>query len=417
VASDIVPIQLSLTDGDLVTLWAPRWREDGEEWEAFLGDDDSLFAFPTVAELAAFVRTATEHDLIDHPAWSVVPDLAAPELVPDDTRRYDIVGVPELVAGDVDTWTVGELAEIVEMLRSIADVCELDQVGEVFDAAPAFGLLHQGTLPFTGREGQRLWSQLMDTIAERWDEVIDAVDDMVDSPEVDPAALAAAEKEMELAEDVEDDDEDDDEDEDDELDAEVVAPAVADEEDRPRGFWEEVGIDPIRVTSRDGEFLTLRCYLDDQPVFLGSAGRIDVFDNERALTRWLGADGADGHDLVQASTWTEIAEKAAVGELEVVVDELNSYNLLGLDSDIAAGTLDVDPTQLELAAELLLDVGAWADDDEPREALAESQPLGWLVSFVTRPDPTRLAPGPPFDAEAARLHDLIDHLVERFRQH
>ena len=48
-ASDIVPIQLSLTEGDLVTLWAPRWREDGEEWEAFLGDDDSLFAFPEVA--------------------------------------------------------------------------------------------------------------------------------------------------------------------------------------------------------------------------------------------------------------------------------------------------------------------------------------------------------------------------------
>ncbi|HEX5811955.1 MAG TPA: primosomal protein, partial [Pseudonocardia sp.] len=47
-ASDIVPIQLSLTEGDLVTLWAPRWREDGEDWEAFLGDDDSLFAFPEV---------------------------------------------------------------------------------------------------------------------------------------------------------------------------------------------------------------------------------------------------------------------------------------------------------------------------------------------------------------------------------
>ena len=45
-ASDIVPIQLSLTEGDLVTLWAPRWREDGEDWEAFLGDDDALFAFP-----------------------------------------------------------------------------------------------------------------------------------------------------------------------------------------------------------------------------------------------------------------------------------------------------------------------------------------------------------------------------------
>ncbi len=408
-ASDIVPIQLSLTDGDLVTLWAPRWREDGEEWEAFLGDDEGLFAFPTVAHLAAFVRTATEHDLVDHPAWSVVPDLSVPELTPEEVQRYDIVGVPELVAGPVDTWTVGELAEITDMIRSIADVCELDAVTEVLDSAPAFGLLRQGTLPFVGREGERLWTQLMDTVAERWDDVVDALDDLVDVPDVDPAALAAAQKEQQVADEVDDEP--------------TLGPAdegttvVPDEPSGPRGFWEEVGIDPIRIVCRDGEFLTLRCYLDEAPVFLGSAGRIDVFTSERALTRWLAGDGAEGHDLVVASTWPEIVERAGVGELEVEVDELNTYPLTDLDADIAEGTLNIDPTQLELATELLLDVGAWAGDEEPREALAESQPLGWLVSFVTRPDPTRLAPGPPFDAEAARFRELVDHLLERFRQH
>src|SRR5690349_23878541 len=134
VASDIVPVQLSLTEGDLVTLWAPRWREDGEEWEAFLGDDDALFAFPTVAQLAAFVRTEPEHDLADHPAWSLVPDLSVAELTPEETQRYNIIGVPEIAAEDLDTWTVGELAEIVEMVRSIADVCDLEVVNEVLDS-------------------------------------------------------------------------------------------------------------------------------------------------------------------------------------------------------------------------------------------------------------------------------------------
>ena len=43
------------------------------------------------------------------------------------------------------------------------------------------------------------------------------------------------------------------------------------------GFWEGVGIDPIRITTRDGSVVTLRCYLDDDPVFLGSGGRIEVF--------------------------------------------------------------------------------------------------------------------------------------------
>lgn len=404
-ASDIVPIQLSLTEGDLVTLWAPRWREDGEEWEAFLGDDESLFAFPEVAQLAAFVRTATEHDLIDHPAWSVVPDLTVGELTPQETQRYDIVGVPELAADDPDTWTVGELAEISDMVRSIADVCELDVVTEVLDSAPAFGLLRQGTLPFVGREGARLWSQMVDTIAERWDDVIDALDDLVDTPEVDAAALAAAEKEIVIV---------------DEADEAAVITLDEDgdeDEEEPAGFWEEVGIDPVRITTRDGEYVTLRCYLDDAPIFLGSDGKIDVFTSERALARWIGEDGADGHDLVAASTWSEVVERAAVGELEVEVDELNAYTLTGLDDDITEGTLAVDPSQLELAVELLLDVGDWADDDDAREALVESQPLGWLVSFVIKPDPTRLAPSPPFDAEAAKFRELVEGFTARLAVH
>jgi hypothetical protein len=403
VASDIVPIQLSLTEGDLVTLWAPRWREDGEEWEAFLGDDDALFAFPEVTQLAAFVRSAREHDLVDHPAWSVVPDLTVAELVPDTTRCFDVIGVPELAAEDADTWTIGELAEITDMVRSIADVCELDIVTEVLDSAPGFALLHQGTLPFVGREGNRLWTQMVQTIAERWDEVIDALDALVEIPEVDAAALAVAEKEVALVEKA--------------AEEEPVATGEGDDEgdadDGPAGFWEEVGIDPIRISTAEGDVVTLRCYLDDTPVFLGTEGRIDVFRSERALARHVAGDGAEGHDLVAASTWTEVVERAGTGDLEVEVDELNAYVLTGIDEELAEDPQVVDASRLELATELLLDVGDWAGDDEPREALAENQPLGWLVSFIIRPDPTRLAPSPPFDAEAARWRELVDELTER----
>ncbi|WP_232663891.1 primosomal protein [Pseudonocardia sp. TRM90224] len=407
-ASDIVPIQLSLTEGDLVTLWAPRWREDGEEWEAFLGDEDSLFVFPEVTQLAAFVRTAREHDLVDHPAWSVVPDLTVAELTPDETQQYDIVGVPEIAAEKADTWTVGELAEITEMVRSIADVCGLESVTEVLDSAPGFALLRQGTLPFVGREGARLWTQMVDTIGSKWDDVIDALDDLVDTPTVDAAALAAAEKEVVLDDEVEDADTT--------KTGEDTEPE-AEEDDAPAGFWEEVGIDPIRIATRDGEFLTLRCYINDKAVFLGSAGKIDAFRSERALARWISEEGADGHDLARASTWSEIVERATVGELTVEVDELNNYAIAGIDHDIVEGTSAVDASQMELAAELLLDVGDWARDDEAREALAESQSLGWLVSFLTKPDPTRLQPSPPFDAEAARWRELVEEVVARLQVH
>lgn len=106
----------------------------------------------------------------------------------------------------------------------------------------------------------------------------------------------------------------------------------------------------------------------------------------------------------------------AGSDLEVTVDSMNSYVLAELDEDLAEGTTSVDPARLELATELLLDVGEWAGDDDPREALAESQPLGWLVSFIVKPDPTRLAPSPPFDAESAKLRGLIDELEDRLNR-
>src|SRR5699024_4982716 len=165
-AQDIVPIELGLPQGDLVTLWAPRWREDGEEWEAFLGEEDDLYAFSDSAHLAAFIRTAEDHDLIDHPAWDVVPALSVPELVPDDDHSYDLVGGAELGADKPKSWAISELAEIVGIVRSLADVCELTEVHEVLDTYEGFSLLEQGKLPFTGREGERLWNELSQAVAE-----------------------------------------------------------------------------------------------------------------------------------------------------------------------------------------------------------------------------------------------------------
>jgi hypothetical protein len=425
VASDIVPIQLSLTEGDLVTLWAPRWREDGEEWEAFLGDDDALFGFAEVARLAAFVRSPAEHDLTDHPAWQLVPTLSVAELTPEETQRYDVIGVPELVADDPDQWTIAELGEVVGIVRSLAEVCDLDAITDVLDSAPGFSMLDQGTLPFSGREGGRLWAQVVQTVADHWDDIVDALDAMVITPEVDAAALARAEKEAEaLAARIAEEEDllgEDDEDSDDEtLEAEAAERATAEqvaedeeEDDAPLGFWEEVGIDPIRITTGSREVVTLRCYLDDRPVFLGTNGRIDAFDSERALARWLADGGKDDNDLVAASTWQEVLDTAAVGDLEVKVDDLNAYVLTGIEDDIAEGTLQVDPTQLELGTELLLDVAEWAGDPEPKEALADSESLGWLVSFIIRPNPTRLAPSPPFDAEAARWRELVTAMEAR----
>jgi hypothetical protein len=63
--------------------------------------------------------------------------------------------------------------------------------------------------------------------------------------------------------------------------------------------------------------------------------------------------------------------------------------------------------------ELLNDAADWADDKSVAEALAQSESLGWLVSFVLRPDPTRLAPSPPFEAEQEAWTRLVEAFEER----
>ncbi|KAA2251161.1 primosomal protein [Solihabitans fulvus] len=420
-AQDIVPIELGLTQGDLVTLWAPRWREEGEEWEAFLGHEEDLYAFPDVAHLAAFARTATEHDLTDHPAWHVVPGLTVAELSPDEDHQFDLVGVPELAAEDPDTWVVGELAEVVSIVRSLAEVCDLEAVLEILDSSDGFGLLSKGTLPFTGREGEQLWADLGKVVAERWDEVLDAIDSVVSVPEVDEAALTTAQSELaELTElDTTKEPEGDDEVETvtDEADEDADSAEAEVEEDEPIGFWAEVGIDPIKISTGTGDYYTLRCYLDEEPVFLGSKGKIDVFGSPRALARYLVSEEIEGNDLTEVSTWQEVEIKATDGDLYVEVDPDNVYTLTGIADDIDLGPDAVDPTQLELAVELFEDAAEWAGDDSVKTALNPAESLGWLVSFVLRPDPTRLAPSPPYGAEVAAWRTLDEAFEARLNNH
>ncbi|WP_027500264.1 hypothetical protein [Rhodococcus sp. UNC363MFTsu5.1] len=419
-AGDIVPIQLGLTDGDLVTLWAPRWREGDDEWEAFLGHDEDLYAFESVAELAAFTRTNSDNDLVEHPSWSTLSALGASELEPDETNVYDLVGVPELAAGDPDALTIAELEETLEMVRTIGEVCELETVTKFFGGHPILGALSGGVNAFAGREGEELWIQIGTAVAGGWDDVLDAVDAIVATPEVDQAAVAVAEAEILAAEEniVDAEDAAEESDEDDELefmtvdlDDDTVDPIALAAEDE--SFWASVGIDPIKIITSGAVYYTLRCYLDDEPIFLGRSGRILVFTSERALGRYL-ADNHD-HDLAQVSTYTDVQTAAVDGALEIEVTDENVYVLPGLADDLAQGPKSVDAEQLDLAVELFTDAADYADDDSTEQALAASTPLGWYVSYTLNPDPSRLAPNPPFDAESEAWRALEREFEARLR--
>lgn len=409
-AGDIVPIEIGLTDGDLVTLWAPRWREGDDEWEAFLGHEEDLYGFSSVAELAAFIRTDSDNDLVEHPAWAVVSGLSAAELEPEENFTFDFVGVPELAAGDPEALAVSELEDTLNMARNIGEVCELDAVIRFFSGHPVLGALATGAGTFEGREGLELWDQLGAAIVKDWDAVLDAIDKVVTSPKVDAAAVAVAEAELlAAAENTVDADDVAEEGEDEEFDEDDLD----EEEDEVETFWGEVGVDPIRIITSAETFYTLRCYMGDQAIFLGKDGLITVFRSERALARYL-ADNHE-HDLSQVSTYGEIQNAAVDGSLEIEVTDENVYVLPGIADDLAQGPDVVDAEQLELAVELFTDAADFADDDSTEEALSASNELGWYVSYLLNPDPSRMAPSAPFTKESEAWRELEREFEARLR--
>ncbi|CAM3052042.1 primosomal protein [Skermania piniformis] len=403
-SGDIVPIELGLTRGDLVTLRAPRWREGDDEWEAFLGHGDALYGFNSIAELAAFIRSDADNDLVDHPSWRVVTALSAAELEPDDEHSFDLVGVPELAASDPDAEIVTELEDTLEIARSIGEVCELDAVTEFFDGHTILGALPAGMSAFAGREGEALWDRIGAAIADGWDDVLNAIDKVISIPSVPANAVAVAEAEL-LAADANTVDADD--------DAEEAAEFETVEDDDP-GFWDEVGIDPIKIITTDGQWYTLRCYLDEEPIFLGTDGTITLLRSERALARHLADDHE--HDLATVSTYGTVQTAATDGALEIEVTDENIYVLTGLSDDLAVGAEAVDAEQLDLAVELFTDAADYADDDSVEAALAASTPLGWYVSYLLDPDPSRLAPSPPFETESTAWRALEQQFESRLRK-
>ena len=191
-AKDIVPIELGLPEGDITTLWAPSWREDNDDWEAFLGLDEDLYALDSTAELLALVRSDKKHDLVDHPSWSEFAQSDVLTFSADDENCYDLVGVMELLGDKPTESSVNEIDQSFAIARSIGEVCELDTVTKFFNGNPVLASVTRGMDEFYGRDGLKLWKSIRKTVAKGWDDVLDAIQDVMTRPEVDPAEVARA---------------------------------------------------------------------------------------------------------------------------------------------------------------------------------------------------------------------------------
>ena len=414
-AAELVPIRLVVPSGDFYTLWAPRWRDAGDEWEGFLGKDEDLFAFESVADLAAFVRTNSDNDLTDHPAWEAITEANAHRLQPSDDSQADLIAVEEILAEKPTEASVSALANTLAVVSSIGSVCELPAVTRFFNGNPNLGLVAGGIEQFTGRAGRKRWDTVGEIVARGWDDVLTAIDEIVTTPAVDEGAVAVAAAELDEpfdadAEDLSGVSVDDGGDLDDDAieDADIQAANKRLLLGSDANFWEHVGIDPVRVMISGGTFYTLRCYFDEKPVFLGRNGRISVFGSERTLARYL-ADEHD-HDLSDLSTYDEIRTAATDGSLRVDVTEDNVYVLNGLVDDIADGPDAIDRDQMALAVEFIRDVGDYSEDDAVDVLLAGDTAVGALVNHVLDPDSTA-APNPPY-ATAVKEWEGLERFVE-----
>lgn len=282
----IVPILITLNERSGLTLWAPPWEdENGDEWQGFLGDGAKIVLFPSVDDLVEFIATNDEHDLSDHPDWSRVQKFTPAQLRPDDEHRYDLDAVYEWAAEDPTPVTESELADVVEMVLRIAEACEDGALSRLIGATPEYVELMHGEAGYTGREGARAWSDLGDIIAATWERALRRVEQWLDWRG-------------------------------------EFADSTLDQEDTT-AFWDRVGARPIELVVSDADIvLTMRAVIDDEAVFLGADGGLNVFAEAEDLAEFC--RDADEHELVKLEWWDEVRD---ADDEAFVPDEADSYDL------------------------------------------------------------------------------------------
>ena len=404
----IVPVKLSLTEGDFYTLWAPKWRQSGSEWQAFLGDDEDVLAFNSPAELLCFVESGTKHDLLDHPLWDQFAGRDADRVTPAERDEYDLIGMPVALAGRPSHQNVSTVARNLEIASALADVAGAEHTTIFFASHSILRNVSRGADHYSGEQGMSEWSGVGHVIAGNWKGVIEDLDQhvrVVSTDDFDAAKVSDAKERISSA-------------------AAASAAAAKEAEDKRKAAaeaadpydnspWAAAGIDPIKITAQSKSVYTLRTYLDGKPIFLGKWGEIFTFDSPKTLVRWIMDN--DDHDLARVSTWEEVVSAANAGELEVQVHPDNQYSFNGIVRDIEKGPEAVDSDQMARCYEVCADAADWAGDDSINSyMLANPRLQDYLGYMLGSTEHAGYVPSKPYTEHAESWKGLEDMLIKRF---
>ena len=404
----IVPVKLSLTEGDFYTLWAPKWRQNGSDWQAFLGDDEAVLAFNSPAELLCFVESDTKHDLLDHPQWDQFAGRDADRVTPAKRDEYDLIGMPEALAGRPSHQNVSTVARNLEIASALADVAGAEHTTIFFASHSILRNVSRGADHYSGEQGMSEWSGVGHVIAGNWKKVIEDLDKhvrVVSSDDFDAAKVSDAKERISSS-------------------AAASAAAAKEAEEKRKAAaeaadpydnspWAAAGIDPIKITAQSKSVYTLRTYLDGKPIFLGKWGEIFTFDSPKTLVRWI-IDN-DDHDLARVSTWEEVVAAANAGELEIQVHPDNQYSFNGIVRDIEKGPEAVDSDQMARCYEVCADAADWAGDDSINSyMLAHPRLQDYLGYMLGSTEHAGYVPSKPYNEHAESWKGLEDMLIKRF---
>ncbi|MDN8594983.1 MULTISPECIES: hypothetical protein [unclassified Corynebacterium] len=404
----ILPVKISLTEGDYYTLWAPTWRQGGSEWQAFLGDADDVLVFDSPEALLVYLEDYKDHDLADHPKWEAFQSGGDDRVVPGEKNTYDIVGLPHFLAGRPSHENVSAVSRTFQLARSLAEVASAQDASIFFASHSILNNVHRGHEHYAGETGLDEWSGVGRAVLANWESVVASLDDavrLVADDELDSSRVKAAADDIAAATDAR---------EEQRAKAEKEAEearAAADPYDS--SAWAEAGIDPVKITVQGKGVYTMRTYIGDAPVFLGKFGEIFTFPTAKHMLRWI-VDN-DDHELARVSTWTDLQNLANAGELEVTVHPDNSYSLNGIASDIEKGVDAVDTQQMSKAYELMADAADWADDDSLNSyLLANPRMQDYLAYMLGSTEAAGYVPSAPFNDKADGWRELEELLVKRF---
>ena len=404
----IVPVKLSLTEADVYTLWAPSWRENGAEWQAFLGDESHILAFHSPEELLIYIEQNKNHDLVSHPKWQAFSSADETRVIPNTRDYYDIIGLPSFLAARASYENVAAVAGVFEIAQALGNVGGAEQVNIFFASHSILRTAARGAEHFSGPAGEDTWTTIGQVVLDNWAKVTSAIDEsvrIIDTEEFTSADITDASERIQAAE------------------AAAVAAKKAAEEARAQeeaqadpydtSVWAQAGIDPIKISIQGHSVYTLRTYLDGAPIFLGKYGEINTFPSTKQLISWI-RDNTD-HDLAKVSTWEEITVPAQAGELEVKVHADNTYSFAGLSDDILAGPEKVDTEQMNRAYELMADAADWAGDDSLNEyLLANPRFQDYLGYMLGSTESAGYVPSKPYNDKADSWKELEDTLIKRF---